>query len=463
MPLLSTAAPCRLPPRRASAAVAPVIPAGNSLGFGLLLLVTATLFIRPAEVVPDLIGLPIYQVLIITCLAVSFTGVLHQLGGRALSTHPVTACVLGLLGTVALSHLAHARPEEAVRSGWEFCKVVVYYLLVVGLLTTTGRLRGFLFFVAVSVAALAAVAVLQFHGIINIPNLTALNDRATDPATGLTVLIPRLRSTGLFGDPNDLCLIIVAGLPLSLYWLTDRRLGPARLLWAGPAVLLAYALFLTQSRGGLLAFLMGLLAFLWARFGWKRAALLAAVALPAALVLFAGRQTDLSSKENTGLQRVQLWSDALMSLRHYPLFGTGFDKFKEEAGLVAHNSYLHCYAELGILGGTCFVGAICLTLTRLGQLSKRGLRVLHPELHRLGPYLFAAVASYAAGLLTLSNSYTVPTYMVLGFAVAYTDLARTAPPLPPLRLDGRLLGRLAGGSLAFLAFAYVFVRVFVRW
>lgn len=465
MSLVSLPVPARPRARRAPVALGRAIPAAatHSVGFGLLLVVTATLFVRPAELVPDLVGWPIYQTLIITCLAVSFAGVLRQLNGRSLSAHPVTACVLGLLAAVALSQLAHARLEEAAQSAWEFFKVVVYYLLLVGLLSSAGRLRGFLFFFAVSVSVLTAVAVLQFHGAINIPNLTALSDRATDAATGLTVLIPRLRSTGLFGDPNDLCLIIVAGLPVSLYWLTDRRLGPARYLWAGPTALLGHALFLTQSRGGFLAFLIGLLVFLWTRYGWKRAALLAAVALPAALALFAGRQTDLSAKEDTGLQRVQLWSDALTALREYPLFGAGYDKFKDEAGLVAHNSYLHCYAELGVLGGTLFVGAFALALASLARLGAKGLRVLDPELHRLRPYLFATAAGYAAGILSLSNSYTVPTYLMLGLTVAYADLARTAPALAPARLDGRLVARLALGSLAFLGVAYLFVRVFVRW
>ena len=454
----------RVPARRPPAAPGGTSAgAGTAPGFILFLVVTATLFVRPAEIVPELLGLPIYQTLIILCLAVSLPGMVRQPGVQALFTHPATACVLGLLAAVALSHLTHARFAEAGQSGWEFFKVVVYYVLLVGLLRTPGRLRTFLFVLGVLVTALTTVAVLQFHDLINIPTLKALNDRQTDPVTGLTVLIPRLRSTGLFGDPNDLCLILVAGIPLGLYWLTDRKLGPARYLWAAPVALLAYALFLTQSRGGFLAFLIGLVVFLWARFGWKRAALLAAVALPAALVVFGGRQTDLSAKENTGLQRVQLWSDALMALRQDPLFGAGHDKFKEQAGLVAHNSYVHCYAELGLAGGTLFVGAFYLGLARLGRLGGRGVRVADPELHRLRPYLFAAAAGYAAGMLTLSNSYTVPTYMVLGLVVAYLGLARTTPPLPSERIDGRLLRRLVVVSVVFLVVAYVFVRIFVRW
>src|SRR5262245_6326028 len=361
MPLLTTTArPAPLRRAPATARAAAPAAAGNVLGFALFLVVTATLFVRPAEFVPELLGLPIYQTLIITCLAVSFACVLRQLNARYLLTHPVSVCVFALLPAVVLSHLAHANLEGAAGSGWEFFKVLVYYLLLAGLLTTPGRVRTFLLFFSACATLLATIALLQYHEVINLATLAGLKDRHTDPATGLTVVFVRLGGTGIFKDPNDMCLVLVLALPLCLYWLTDRRLGPARFLWVGPLLLLGYTLFLTHSRGGFLAFLIGVLVLLWSRFGWKKAAGLAVVALPALLLLFGGRQTDLSSRENTGMQRIQLWSDALQELRYAPLFGLGCNKFQEKAGLVAHNSYLQGYADLGLLGGTLFLGAFYL-------------------------------------------------------------------------------------------------------
>src|SRR5436309_3285608 len=76
-------------------------------GFVLFILLNATLFVRPAEIVPALIGVEIYQALILACLLASFPGVLEQLTPRSLERRPATVCVLGLFVAVLLSHLAH--------------------------------------------------------------------------------------------------------------------------------------------------------------------------------------------------------------------------------------------------------------------------------------------------------------------------------------------------------------------
>src|SRR5258707_7739294 len=85
--------------------VAPVMP-GSGLGFLVFLIVNATLFVRPAEIIPELLGLPIYQVLILTCLVFSLPAVVQQLSLNSLYSRPITACVLALLAAIAMSQLA---------------------------------------------------------------------------------------------------------------------------------------------------------------------------------------------------------------------------------------------------------------------------------------------------------------------------------------------------------------------
>ena len=61
-------------------------------------------------------------------------------------------------------------------------------------------------------------------------------------------------------------------------------------------------------------------------------------------------------------------------------------------------------------------------------------------------------------LLSLSRMYSVPTYLVLGLAGAYLNLTRSdSEPVAPV--DGRLLRRLAIGSVLFIAATDLFVRV----
>jgi O-antigen ligase len=434
------------------------------MDFFLLLLLNATLFIRPAEIVPDFHDLSIYQVLILVGLAVSFVPVVRQLGPGSLGSRPITACVVGLLPAVVLSHGAHFNTWEARMSGLEFAKVLLYYLLLVGVLTTPGRLRRFLFGLAGFTLVVAVLALLQYHGIVSIPALEVLKETGTDPETGDRIDVVRLRSTGIYNDPNDLCLILLIGLAVGLYGLASLRLGLARFLWMAPVGLFGYALMLTQSRGGFLALLVGALVLFRSRFGLARTIPLALVALPVLVLVFGGRQTnfDLSSSEDTGQARIQLWSEGLQLFQQSPLFGIGQGQYAEEVGLAAHNSYVHAFTELGLFGGTLFVGAFALalgTLLRPGRPSEVG----DPELRRLRPYLAAVVAAYMTGMLTLSRCYIQPTYLVLGLATVYGRLTTGDQPSPARCLGPGLVLRLALTSGTVLAGFYLFVRVFAQY
>ena len=67
--------------------------------------------------------------------------------------------------------------------------------------------------------------------------------------------------------------------------------------------------------------------------------------------------TSISADEGTGQARIQLWSDGLMFFQQSPLFGIGMENYRQFSRHVAHNSFIHCFAELGLLGGTLFLGA----------------------------------------------------------------------------------------------------------
>jgi hypothetical protein len=444
------------------------------VGFFLFILVNATLFLRPGDVLPDLHGWHIYEFLILACLAVSFPRVLDQFQQRALENRPITLCVLGLLVAVVLSHLTQLDLERAGESGQEFAKVVIYYLLLVSLIDTPARLRQFLLWLTGFIVVLTLVAVLRYHGVVEIspPILSAkatekdienfkkafVEDRIVNPLTGEETVINRLRGTGVFQDPNDLCLIVVAGILLSLCWFSDPRLGSMRVLWTASIVLLGYALFLTQSRGGFLCLSAGLLALLCASFGWRRSVPLGLGLLAALLVVFAGRMTSISAGEGTGQSRIQIWSDGLVAFQQAPFFGNGMDKYGERA---AHNSFINCFTELGLLGGILFVGMFYLALWTLYRYNQARAGIYLPDQRRLAPFLLALVAGYGVGLLALSQSYTVPTYLILGLATVYAGVTVVYPPLPSLRLDSRLVQRLAVVGIGFLAASYLFVRVFM--
>jgi hypothetical protein len=448
------------------------------MGFFFFLLVTAALLIRPSEQFADLRNINVYQALIIPCFLLSFSSVVDQFTIKSLEIRPISFCVFGLLFAVVLSHLSNGNGTYAAESGFEFSKVLVYYVLLVGNVTTMYRLRVYLFSLGLFAVAFVSLAVLQYHEVIPYPEpeyaIATTTDRPKgseaihgafikemdyDPVIGQVIEIRRLRGTGTFKDPNDLCLLLTMGLFIAFYGLTDPRLGGLRWGWIMPVFLFLYALELTQSRGGLLSLLAGSIALFYARFGWRGTLWLGAPLVPVALVLFGGRMASMSASEGTGQTRVQIWSDAIATLIGSPLFGVGMNEIGATIGKAAHNSFLHAFAELGLFGGTLFFGAFFFAAIVVLRLVRHRDWVPEVEMRRLLPYLFAIVVAYIVGILSLSRIEAVPTYLILALVTATSSLVAIQAPVFTLRLDGRLMQRLVLGSAAFLFMAYLFVRV----
>jgi O-antigen ligase len=155
--------------------------------------------------------------------------------------------------------------------------------------------------------------------------------------------------------------------------------------------------------------------------------------------------------------------------RQWPIFGLGEGMLVEETGAVAHNSFIHCFAELGIFGGTVFVScflAAGLGLWALrGQLGRsQGTNRLTPELRDLAHvriFIFASLAAYVGGMLALSRQFVTPTYLVLGLATAAQSMH--SANVEKWRIGNRFLGVALLASTAMLLASYVVVRIFVRW
>jgi hypothetical protein len=432
--------------------------------FGLFILVNAVLFIRPAELIPALENLPLYEVAILAAIATAAPHMLGQLSVASLISRPVTAFVLGLLAAVVLSYLSGLAVSAAFDSGLMFFKVVLFYLLIVANVRTVSRLRVFLLCLGGLVVCQVGLGLLVYFEYLDLKAFKPFDQREYDADTGEVTVLPRLCGAGIFHDPNDLCVLLALGLLLALYLLGDRRAGPVRFASIVPLVVLAASVPLTHSRGGLLAVLAGLSVLAADRFGVKRAAAVLGV-LAVLLLAAGGRMTrfDLESSGDTSQHRMRLWSDGLVLLRSAPLFGIGQGRYEDEAGLVAHNSFVHAYTELGFFGGTCFFGAFAYTAWALWRLRDRLDPALHPTLHRLRPYLLAMVAALAAGLFSLSRVYTPSTYLVFGLCAAYLQIVEAAAPgsVPPL--TGALVLRLALLSGLFLFGLHLLTTGLVQW
>ena len=432
--------------------------------FWLFLVLNAVLLLRPEDLRPGLAGLHLYQLVIAACLVGAAPKVVGQLAPRALADRPVTVCLVGFLAAVVLSLVARGRVGEAVWDGAEFAKVVAYYLLLVALVDRPERFRTVLGWLVLLVAVLAGLALLQFHGVIDVGAMRPVEQAEYDDDTGeLLTSYPRLRSFGLFQDPNDLCLILTAG-TLACLARSAVAAGAGRLLWLAPIGLYGYALMLTQSRGGLIGLAAGIGTLVYTRLGPRRGLPLAVVGVLALVAVFGGRQANFNlSASDTSQGRLQLWAEGLALLTRNPITGIGAGEYEEEVGQVAHNSFVHAFVETGLLGGTLYAGMFVLAVVALYRLPRHAAFWAHDrEFTALQPFVLAMVVAYAAGTFSLSRNYVIPTYLVLGLATAYTRIALWEPP-EEYRMSRALVVRLVLLGAGTLVFLKLFTQLLVRF
>jgi hypothetical protein len=439
------------------------------MGFVFFILANTLMFLQPAAFYPELAEWSLYQYTILIALACSLPAALRMLDPRVLERQPVTVCVIGLQVAVVLSHLLFRfNFYDARISGIAFSKLLVYYIVLVSTVNSPGRLRFFLSWLLFLIFILACLALLHYTHVINIESLQVMEERDIDDRTGeVRGVYRRLQSIGEFNDPNDFSLILVAGIGIALYFLGNGTGLVLRSLQLLPIGLLGYCVFLTQSRGGLIALVSGLLTFFWARFGRWKSILLTAALLPAILYFAGDRQSGLlaATLESTGQTRIQLWAEALDYFKSAPFFGIGHGNYLEEIHHVTHNSFLHCFAELGLFGGVFFLGAFYSAARSLYRLEKdiAPPDSLSPELQPMWPYLLSVIVSYAAGLLTLSRAFVLEPYIFLGLSTAYVEIVQAHSPVPVLRFDRRLYMRFVLLSGCFLVGTYLLVRTLSRW
>ncbi|WP_010582890.1 O-antigen ligase family protein [Schlesneria paludicola] len=435
-----------------------------NLCYFLFTLTTATLFLRPAELFIWLADWPIYESLILSTLFLSLQSIQGHFSWFYLQRQPITLCVTAVLPAIIVSHLQHVYIGGAIEGATLFVKTLIYYGLLVTVVNSPSRLRGFMLVVAMCATTMVMLCVIDFFEIVDFEFIQHLddNDSVTDEGEVVTVL--RMRGTGIFQDPNDLAAAVMLAGTLCAYFLTDKSFGSLRFGWLIPLSILFTGLICTKSRGGLLACGVAGLMYIICRYGGK-VATVAAVAGACALPFVASRQTEVDLEEGTGQERIQLWRDGFDALKSPDiLFGIGQGGYPDVAGLVAHNSFIHAYVELGIVGGTFFFGGFFFAAMQLYRMVRIPEEIENPELLRMRPFIVALLAGWATALCSLSRCYVVPTYLVLGTCASYLNLVwiYTDAGEPLVIWNRGHLFRLVVASGCMFTGLYVFTAILAR-
>ena len=435
--LESTAAWWR-PEARAATAAAPPVEETSRTAFAGLLAFTAILIVSPQAWFPVLGSLRI-------ALVAAVVAIVAELLDRAMNHRPVRrtprafTLVFALVAWAVLTVPLSYWPGGSVAALTDhFLKAIAFFWLIATLITSTGRLRLFLWLLVLASLPLSVTALQNFASgsFLRVPDGAV--PRIAGYATG---------GSGLADNPNDLALMINLLIPFAAaLMVASRRLLPR--LVAAAALLLGIAgVIVTFSRAGFLTLaamgLVGLLAL-----GRRRPlALLAVVAmligatslLPQGYFERLSTITDIES-DRTGSAQGR-WNDSLVAMEvaaRNPITGVGLDQnvlaLNQERGATwreVHNVYLQYAVDLGLPGLTLFLALFVSLFRTAGRVRRTGRR--RPESREVavvaGSVQVALVAFAVAGFFH-PVAYQFYFFLAAGLALAVQNVLRAGTPVP---------------------------------
>jgi len=312
--------------------------------------------------------------------------------------------------TIILSALQFPSVSYAVDTGQDAIKLALMFLLLVELMNSPQRLN------------LGMQCLLGFTAFLSIVATWGwLSGQALmEHGTARAVI-----KAGNFDDPNDLAAALVVPIPIALYQVLRGRSFAARLWGCATLGSLLVGMYVCNSRGGMLALGVALGVFLVYQLGWTRGLLLGAFALGLLFAFGPDRfaPETLSGGDDSALGRIDAWRAGLDMVRENPLFGVGYDQFRNHHVITAHNSLVLALGEGGLLNALCWVGMnywafLTLVRVRQAQREKPGGEFWVAQATVLQAGL---LASLAAGMF-LSHAYRPIPMIPIAFAAALGSL-----------------------------------------
>jgi putative inorganic carbon (HCO3(-)) transporter len=379
---------------------------------------------------------------------------------RAVGNLPNDWCFLAYGVAIVLSLPANGWLGGGYVALLSFLPLFAFYFLIRLAVQTEAQLRWLSSVLVLLTLFQAGNGILQYHTGMGLGGSTAHVRAEYDPDTGDEIEeVKRVRGTGIFGDPNDLAMSLIVVLPFLFSAVISGQPGfLLRILAVGAIGVLGYALVLTQSRGGFVGFAALIATYAYRRFGRFTAVVAGSLAVVVMLAAGPSRFQQIDSSEASAQGRIQSWAAGLQMLKSQPILGVGYGNFGEYNALTAHNSFVHSFAELGVIGGICFVGMWYWFFVTTGA----GRNVAGAARSRLALDILASGVGVMVCALFLSRQYSPILYVPLALGAARVTVTPGDDQQTPFQRwsDWILLLLL---SIGVVIATYVLVRVLARW
>lgn len=381
-----------------------------------LLAYLTILYIRPHEFVPAFMGWPVLPILLLSAFLFWLIRQKKRFEAPQFWLIPVLMVMMSL---------------SVIFTGWlmggvnvlsDFAPVVMLFYMVATSTDSLQRMRQIFLVLA------ACITVIAWHGIDQSIKGIGWTGAELSQGTRITYL-------GFLNDPNDLAMALVMVLPMTLHLARHLKLL-FRLASYAAAGAIAYAVYLTNSRGSVLS--MGAMLFLYGilRYGVFKSVIVLPILFAPLIALGPSRMADMSADEDSAEGRIEAWYEGVQLLIMRPLFGVGKGLFADHHGLTAHNSFVLAFAELGMIGYFFWLSNIIISWLMLQRLvltpaapGASAEQVAQWELIRENARTLWY--GYVGGLVSaffLSRSYVVILYLHIALIVALYQMARVQRP-----------------------------------
>jgi hypothetical protein len=414
------------------------------MSYFLLLFYLFLSFVRFTELFPDLAPLRIMLVLGSVTFLVSLFGLMAAKRKRPTLSSPQIPVMVVFFGVVLFSEVMRGWFGAIVIAFTDFGLTFIMFLVIVMNVITLRRLRLVAILLVLCSIYYVTVGSMGFYfgyeGSRYVMGRTGsqeerqqLEEESTTPYGGYASDTPtsgsrdawRIRNLGFLSDPNDLAQVLLVCMALLFQSWKPRRLFRNLLVTGLPALYLVFGIYLTRSRGGLIGLSVLALLALRERLGRVRAAILTGLLAAGLMALnFTGGRA-ISSAEGSAGSRLDFWYQGILMLRSNPVFGVGYGAYTEHTRMAAHNSYVHCFAELGLLGYFVWLSLLVLAFLELrAVINASAQNPEHLQIQRWARTLRLSLATFLTAAFFLSRTYTLTLYVLLALTVAIADLAR---------------------------------------
>ncbi len=371
----------------------------------MLMMFVVVLLTRPAEFFPALASVQLAKTLALGAIGI---WLIHKLVKRDVSwvRSPLNPYFMLLVFVLAATSPFSSFPSDSLAFFFEnFLKIGVIYVLILNLLDTPGRAASFQLVLALSCTFLAGYAIY-----------------AKQHSIGL-IEGSRVGFVGMLGDPNDLAFTLLMVAPFLLAAFLENG-GMRRLGYFTLFAVVALGVLSTQSRGGLLGFLVGGYFLFREKIKSRLLSGLIVGALALGAVVYGGLRERTSGAvrgmemDESSQGRLDAWKAGLTMLVKHPLTGVGVNQFNAHHFLDAHNAYIKVAAETGLVGLFAFGMLVFLSLKNAYHIGRIAARVPHPTERALARALFPTLVGMYTSAFFLTQSWLWFIYIMMAVSAA---------------------------------------------